>query len=100
MNAAIYCRVSTDDQEKEGTSLQTQMQSCIDYCHEKGYEVTQRFSEAYSGLTLDRPKLRELQELTRAGYIEADNRSAGKHEGVRPRYPGRLPARLAGTSPG
>lgn len=36
----------------------------------KGYEVSYRFSEAYSGLTLDRPKLRELQELIRAGYID------------------------------
>ena len=70
MKAAIYCRVSTDDQEKEGTSLKTQMKACIDYCHEKGYEISHRFSEAYSGLTLDRPKLRELQELTRAGYID------------------------------
>ena len=70
MKAAIYCRVSTDDQEKEGTSLKTQMESCLNYCHEKGYEVSHRFSEAYSGLTLDRPKLRELQELIRAGYID------------------------------
>jgi hypothetical protein len=43
---------------------------CLNYCHEKGYEVSHRFSEAYSGLTLDRPKLRELQELIRAGYID------------------------------
>jgi site-specific DNA recombinase len=70
MKAAIYCRVSTDDQEKEGTSLKTQMQSCLDYCHKKSYEVSHRFSEAYSGLTLDRPKLRELQEFIRAGYID------------------------------
>jgi len=25
MKAAIYCRVSTEDQEREGTSLQTQL---------------------------------------------------------------------------
>ncbi len=70
MKAAIYCRVSTDDQEREGTSLKTQMKACLDYCHEKGYEISQRFSEAYSGLTLDRPKLRELQGLIRAGNID------------------------------
>jgi len=70
MKAAIYCRVSTDDQEREGTSLKTQMDACLDYCHKKGYEVSQRFSEAYSGLTLDRPKLRELQGLIRAGNID------------------------------
>lgn len=46
------------------------MQACLNYCHDKGYEVSHRFSEAYSGLTLDRPKLRELQELIRAGYID------------------------------
>ncbi|GAI17232.1 unnamed protein product, partial [marine sediment metagenome] len=46
------------------------MKCCLDYCHEKGYEVSKRFSEAYSGLTLDRPKLRELQDLIRAGYID------------------------------
>ena len=29
-----------------------------------------RFSEAYSGLTLERPKLNELRELARAGSID------------------------------
>lgn len=68
--AAIYCRVSTEDQEKEGTSLQTQLDSCLDYCRDKGYDVRYRFSEAYSGLTLDRPKLDELRELVRASNID------------------------------
>jgi site-specific DNA recombinase len=60
MKAAIYCRVSTDNQEQEGTSLQTQLEACLKYCRDKGYEVAYRFSEAYSGLTLERPKLNEL----------------------------------------
>lgn len=63
MKAAIYCRVSTDNQETEGTSLQTQLEACLDYCRSKDYNVAYRFSEAYSGLTLDRPKLSELREL-------------------------------------
>jgi site-specific DNA recombinase len=67
---AIYCRVSTEDQEKEGTSLQTQLEACLDYCHRKGYKVTHRFSEAYSGLTLDRLKLNELRDLVRTGDID------------------------------
>ena len=70
MKAAIYCRVSSEDQEREGTSLQTQLNACLDYCQEKGYEVCQSFSEAYSGLTLERPKLNELRELVRAGDID------------------------------
>ena len=68
--AATYCRVSTEDQEREGTSLQTQLEACLKYCHDKGYNVAYRFSEAYSGLTLERPKLNELRELVRAGDID------------------------------
>ena len=68
--AAVYCRVSTDNQEFEGTSLQTQLEACLDYCQDKGYDVAYRFSEAYSGLTLDRPKLNDLRELVRAGDID------------------------------
>ncbi len=67
--AAIYCRVSTEDQEKEGTSLQTQLAACQDYCQKKGYEVAVSFSEAYSGLTLDRLKLNELRDLIAVGGI-------------------------------
>jgi len=62
---AVYCRVSTDNQEAEGTSLQTQMEACLKYCHDKGYDSVHRFCEAYSGLTLERPKLNELREMVR-----------------------------------
>jgi len=68
--AAVYCRVSTEDQEKEGTSLHTQLEACLNYCQSKGYEVAYRYSEAYSGLTLDRPQLNELRELVRNEQID------------------------------
>ncbi|MFC1979713.1 recombinase family protein [Chloroflexota bacterium] len=55
MKAATYCRVSTDNQETEGTSLQTQQEACLTYCRDKGYDVSWRFSEAYSWLSLERP---------------------------------------------
>ncbi len=70
MRTAIYCRVSTDNQEAEGTSLQTQLEACRNYSQDKGYDVAYRFTEAYSGLTLDRPKLNELRELVRTGDID------------------------------
>lgn len=70
MRAGIYTRVSTDNQEAEGTSLQTQLEACLNYCRDKGYKVAYRFNEAYSGLTLERPKLNELRELIRAGGID------------------------------
>jgi site-specific DNA recombinase len=68
--AAIYCRVSTDSQESEGTSLQTQLEACLKYCQDKGYDVAYRFIETYSGLSLERPKLNELRELVRNEQID------------------------------
>ena len=68
--AAIYPRVSSDKQESEGTSLQTQLEACLKYCQDKGYNLAYRFSETYSGLTLDRPKLNELRELIRNEQID------------------------------
>ena len=34
--AAIYCRVSTEDQEREGTSLETQLEACRNKAKELG----------------------------------------------------------------
>jgi site-specific DNA recombinase len=70
MRAVIYCRVSTDDQEKEGTSLKTQKEACLEYCKSKHYDVLKQFSETYSGLTLDRPKLKELRDLLYSNDID------------------------------
>lgn len=69
LKAAIYCRVSTDDQEKEGTSLRTQREACLSFCKQKGYEVIYQFSETASGLTLERHKLNELRTLVRSNEM-------------------------------
>ena len=45
MRSAIYCRVSTDDQQKEGTSLQTQLEACRKYCQARRYEIGHELSE-------------------------------------------------------
>ncbi len=68
---AIYCRVSTEDQEREGTSLKTQLEACLAYCKQKGYDIAHQFSETYSGLSLERPRLNELRELVRGGELDA-----------------------------
>ncbi len=73
MKAAIYCRVSTEDQAKEGSSLQSQR----DYCRRKaldlGYEVPEEytFQEVFSGADTDRPKLIELRDLIKRKAINA-----------------------------
>ena len=70
MKAAIYCRVSTDNQEREGTSLQTQLENCLKYCQDKGYDIAYRFNETYSGLSLERPELDKLREIIRNEEID------------------------------
>lgn len=67
---AIYCRVSTEDQEREGTSLDTQRASCLQYCQEHNYQVLFQFIETASGLTLNRPELNDLRNLVRAERID------------------------------
>ena len=37
MKAAIYCRVSTEGQEQDGTSLQTQLEAYRTYCQARLY---------------------------------------------------------------
>lgn len=73
MRAAIYCRVSTEDQEKEGSSLDTQREACLVKAEELGYEVPDdlNFTETYSGLTLDRPLLSKLRYRACNGDIQA-----------------------------
>ena len=69
----IYCRVSTEDQEREGTSLQSQLEACKKLAEEQGYDIQEEhiISETYSGLSLDRPKLTELREWVRDKKVDA-----------------------------
>jgi len=73
MIAGIYCRVSTEDQAREGTSLDTQLEACLLKAREAGYEVSDEliFRESFSGLTLQRPRLSELRAKANSGEIDA-----------------------------
>ncbi|MFC1861739.1 recombinase family protein [Chloroflexota bacterium] len=72
MKAAIYCRVSTEDQEREGTSLQSQLEACKKLAQEQGYEAPEEFifKETYSGLSIDRPKLNEVRQYVREKRLD------------------------------
>jgi len=72
MRAAIYCRVSTEDQGREGTSLDSQLKACQDKAQELGYEISEEYTvrETYSGLSLDRPKLDQLRQWVRDKEID------------------------------
>ncbi len=71
--AAIYCRVSTEDQEREGTSLDTQESICRAKALALGYELPAQyvFREAASGLTTNRTALTELRRLAEQGKVKA-----------------------------
>ncbi len=73
MKAAIYCRVSTDNQEAEGTSLGSQKEACLKKAQELGYETNEDHTilETYSGLTLDRPKLDQLRQWVKDKEVDA-----------------------------
>ena len=73
MKAAIYCRVSTEDQKREGTSLGSQLETCLKRAQELDYETSEEyiFQEVWSGLTLERPKLTNLRDWARQGEVSA-----------------------------
>lgn len=73
MAGAIYCRVSTEDQAREGTSLESQKEACLKKANELGYEILPQYqiAEVYSGLTLERPKLVNLRTWIKNKEIDA-----------------------------
>jgi site-specific DNA recombinase len=71
--AAIYCRVSTEDQAKN-FSIPTQIDACQKLAEREGYAVPEThllIDGGISGTTLDRPALRRLRELIKARAIVA-----------------------------
>ncbi|MGE4055307.1 MAG: recombinase family protein [Vicinamibacterales bacterium] len=66
MRAIVYCRVSTDAQERDGTSLDTQERACLDFARKQGWRVVEAIRDAASGFSLDRPGIERVRELLRA----------------------------------
>ena len=63
MKAAIYCRLSKEDEGKNGESesIQNQKSMLIQYAMEKGFELYQIYSdEDYSGIDRERPAFNEM----------------------------------------
>lgn len=64
MNIAIYIRVSTEDQAKEGYSLQVQREYLESFAKREGYEVFKIYSDdGISGYTSERPALKYEQQI-------------------------------------
>jgi DNA invertase Pin-like site-specific DNA recombinase len=63
VRTAIYTRVSTEDQAKEGYSLEAQLERLESYCEAQGWEVVARYvDDGHSGRSTNRPAYRRMME--------------------------------------
>ena len=72
--ACIYTRLSKDDGDKaESHSISSQKSMCGDYIRWQGdMELVDTFvDDGYSGVSLDRPGFRRLEEAIRKGQVDA-----------------------------
>jgi site-specific DNA recombinase len=70
MKAALYCRVSTEEQASSGFSLRQQLEALRRYCKDHDIEVVGEFQATSSGANLDRPALDALSDRISLGGVE------------------------------
>jgi site-specific DNA recombinase len=70
MRAIVYSRVSTDAQERDGTSLDTQERACLGFARQQGWRVVEVIRDAASGYSLDRPGMERVRRLIRDGAAD------------------------------
>lgn len=59
--AAIYVRVSTDDQRDNGYSIDSQLRMLTEHCEKNEYRIIDIYNDAgYSGKDLIRPNMQRL----------------------------------------
>jgi len=68
---ALYCRVSTDEQAREGVSLDEQQERLTSYCRAMGWSENPLVfvEDGYSAKNMDRPHLIKLIEKVKKGLI-------------------------------
>ena len=63
MRVAIYARVSTEDQAKEGFSLAAQIEKLRSYCKAREWQIAGEYiDDGYSGRNVNRPAYRKMME--------------------------------------
>lgn len=63
LKAALYARVSTEDQAREGFSLDAQMDSLRSYCAARGWSIVEEYvDKGYSGRDEKRPAYAKMLE--------------------------------------
>jgi site-specific DNA recombinase len=70
MKVAIYVRVSTEEQVKEGFSIASQRSKLVQYCKLQDWDIYDIYiDEGISGSKLDRPELNRLREDISYGNV-------------------------------
>ena len=71
--AAIYTRVSTDDQADKGYSLPSQLEGCRQHIDQLGYSIVAEFREDTSGAVpvAERPQGKRLAEMVKFREVDA-----------------------------
>jgi len=68
--AAIYARVSTDDQAREGVSLDAQISRAMAYCEERALSVVETIVETVSAKDVEhRPGLKRILQMVDRGKV-------------------------------
>ncbi len=63
MKVAIYARVSTEDQAKEGFSLAAQLEKLRSYCKARDWKIAAEYvDDGYSGRNTNRPAYKKMME--------------------------------------
>jgi len=63
IRVALYIRVSTEEQAKEGYSLEAQESVLSKYCNNNDYEIVKKYiDDGKSGKNTDRPELKKLMK--------------------------------------
>ena len=72
MRTALYCRVSTDQQVRDGDSIQAQLSALKSYCEKNRYEIAGIYTDdGISGTLLnERDELQRLLDDVRSGKID------------------------------
>ncbi len=60
VEALVYVRVSTDKQERDGTSLDAQLADCRRYVRQHNWILGQEYKDVLSGRRADRPGYQAL----------------------------------------
>jgi site-specific DNA recombinase len=70
LRAVVYSRVSTDAQERDGTSLDTQERASQEYVASNAWITMEAIRDTASGYSLDRPGIEKVRMMLRQGTVD------------------------------